>query len=67
MTPEEALNRLWEIAHTLDELSDLHSIAFEGDGGIACALRLLYKQAEDCAVSLHPVVIPPAPAECSRQ
>lgn len=61
MTPEEAVARLWDIAHTLDELSDLESQAHEGDGGMASSLRLLYKLAEDCAVTLHPLVHAPKP------
>ncbi|WP_419787312.1 hypothetical protein [Pseudodesulfovibrio sp.] len=55
MTPEEAESRLWQIAHTLDELSLQQSSIHEGEGGLGATLMLLYHQLEDCAVALYPL------------
>lgn len=61
MTPQEAVSRLWSIAHTLDELSVQQSMVYEGDdGGLASILRLLYQHTEDCAMALHPAIHLPA-------
>ena len=56
MTPEEAESRLWQIAHTLDELSIQQSQIHEGEEGLACTLMLLFHALEDCAVALRPLV-----------
>jgi hypothetical protein len=66
MTPAEAESRLWQIAHALDELSEQQSMIHEGEGGLATVLMLLYRQLEDCAVSLRPLVQTMVPGS-SRQ
>ncbi|SOB60531.1 conserved protein of unknown function [Pseudodesulfovibrio profundus] len=55
MTPEAAAARLWEIAHTLDELSLQQSRLHEGEEGLASTLMLLYRNLEDCASALYPL------------